>query len=359
MYSIIYLTSFDMDYQLQSSYTERPSLFELFAQDELTDLLQPAVKYVLSILATRYPRYLLRLVNKHEEFYALIMLIVESHYLRTQNASFTESFYGLKRRNRPAFEPTHSSPYLDKHHQAFDKLTKGQIYGSLVGVPYLRTKSKELYDIWGGNTSGELFRDSEHSQQESTYKRTFKKVYPYANLALESILLSYNLRYMFNSTPFYRPWLQWMNIDIRRATLADLMQASKSSNNKSLLRKIPSYLLSSLKTALPVTLFILKFLQWWYSSQSPRLQHEEAKKANDSRTPPPAKLTKHPESAVKDAHIRYGIDPLTGEPLENATLTPTGYVYSFKSLFDYVEKHNRCPVTLKPVKVTQLRKVLL
>lgn len=43
-----------MDYQLQSSYTERPSLFELFAQDELTDLLQPAVKYVLSVSLFTY-----------------------------------------------------------------------------------------------------------------------------------------------------------------------------------------------------------------------------------------------------------------------------------------------------------------
>jgi hypothetical protein len=35
------------------------------------------------VFAQRYPRYLLRLVNKHEEFYALLMLIVERHYLKT------------------------------------------------------------------------------------------------------------------------------------------------------------------------------------------------------------------------------------------------------------------------------------
>ena len=79
----------------------RPSLFELVAQEQLRDLLQPAVKYVLSVrptillhfinnglivgkvFAQRYPRYLLRIVNRHEEFYALIMLFVERHYLRT------------------------------------------------------------------------------------------------------------------------------------------------------------------------------------------------------------------------------------------------------------------------------------
>jgi hypothetical protein len=77
----------------------KPSLFELVAQEQLKDLLQPALKYVLAVscssvlfrlhhhippqvFAQRYPRYLLRIVNRHEEFYALIMFFVERHYLR-------------------------------------------------------------------------------------------------------------------------------------------------------------------------------------------------------------------------------------------------------------------------------------
>jgi len=82
----------------------KPSLFELVAQEQLRDLLQPALKYILSVCPSRdasahntsltvtvtcqvfaqqYPRYLLRIVNKHEEFYALLMLFVERHYLKT------------------------------------------------------------------------------------------------------------------------------------------------------------------------------------------------------------------------------------------------------------------------------------
>ena len=33
-------------------------------------------------------------------------------------------------------------------------------------MPYLRAKSKELYDIWGGNEPSELFRDQEQSVRE-------------------------------------------------------------------------------------------------------------------------------------------------------------------------------------------------
>lgn len=76
----------------------KPSLFELVAQEQLRDLLQPALKYVLAVssqnlpqnntthpcqvFAQRYPRYLIRIVNRHEEFYAFIMFFVERHYLR-------------------------------------------------------------------------------------------------------------------------------------------------------------------------------------------------------------------------------------------------------------------------------------
>lgn len=83
----------------------KPSLFELVAQEQLRDLLQPALKYVLAVstfsvitlfcysnaaqvFAQRYPRYLLRIVNRHEEFYALIMLFVERHYLRKHSMFF-------------------------------------------------------------------------------------------------------------------------------------------------------------------------------------------------------------------------------------------------------------------------------
>lgn len=60
-------------------------------------------------------------MNRHEEFYALLMLLVEQFYLRkystsvprleaqlfiqpSLDASFAENFYGLKRRRRPYIE---------------------------------------------------------------------------------------------------------------------------------------------------------------------------------------------------------------------------------------------------------------
>ena len=78
---------------------------------------------ILQVFAQRYPRYLIKIVNRHEEFYALLMVVVERYYLRKYStscqrpvsralvlmqrfpdASFAENFYGLKRRRRPYIE---------------------------------------------------------------------------------------------------------------------------------------------------------------------------------------------------------------------------------------------------------------
>ena len=81
-------------------------------------LLYPASRFdfTTQVFTQRYPRYLIRIVNRHEEFYALTMLFVERHYLRKHSessrlasehcltvldASFAENFYGLKRRRHP------------------------------------------------------------------------------------------------------------------------------------------------------------------------------------------------------------------------------------------------------------------
>ncbi|CAD6900235.1 unnamed protein product [Tilletia laevis] len=69
---------------------------------ELSSLLRPAIRYVLTVLARRNPRYLPRLVNRCDEIYGLLLLAVERHYLATGGSSFAENFYGLRRRRRPA-----------------------------------------------------------------------------------------------------------------------------------------------------------------------------------------------------------------------------------------------------------------
>ncbi|KAI0301875.1 hypothetical protein B0F90DRAFT_1667714 [Multifurca ochricompacta] len=327
----------------------KPSLFELLAQEQLRDLLQPALKYVLSVFAQRYPRYLLRIVNRHEEFYALIMLYVERHYLRKHNmrgvadASFAENFYGLKRRRRPFIETERARAAVGGV-PAEERLRDREVWRSLVvlvGLPYFRAKAQDYYEDLGGGA--DILDDGAQQMQVLTeqsfrgrLRRLYKRTYPWVNTTFEGWLLAYNVAYAFEKTPFYRPWLSWVGVDLRRLGVEDLRAAAavadktkpleKSGGLISVLRRLiltsPRLLLDSLKLLLPTAIFFIKFLEWWYSPSSP------ARVLSTSplgpAIPPPRLLEPHPKGIPVD-WTKYGYCPLCQSAISNATALPSGY----------------------------------
>jgi hypothetical protein len=64
---------------------KRPSLFELVAQEKMSDMLSPVVEYLLSQWAQRYPRYLIHVLNRHDEVYAVLMALIEFNYLKKKS----------------------------------------------------------------------------------------------------------------------------------------------------------------------------------------------------------------------------------------------------------------------------------
>lgn len=53
----------------------------------------------------------------------------------------------------------------------------------------------------------------------------FKKLWPMFTKAYELVLLAYNVGYLFDKTPYYRPWLHWLGIDIRRMDQEDYVRS--------------------------------------------------------------------------------------------------------------------------------------
>ncbi|KIK65606.1 hypothetical protein GYMLUDRAFT_159297 [Collybiopsis luxurians FD-317 M1] len=357
----------------------KPSLFELVAQEQLRDLLQPALKYVLAVFAQRYPRYLLRIVNRHEEFYAFIMLFVERHYLRKHGASFAENFYGLKRRRRPFIEPERAKAATGGIPDA-EKLGTREIQRSLlflVGLPYLRAKAQDYYEELGGGVSSDILEESTldprqlRALTDQSFKgwlrRTFKAAYPWLNTSFEVWLLVCNIAYLFDRTAFYRPWLSWIGVDLRRLGLDDFVPglAAKTSQtqSKTLLQRLrrlistsPHLLFDSLRLLLPTAIFFIKFLEWWYSPNSPARSLSVSPLG--PAVPPPNLLPPHPKGIGFDSQA-YGICPICRGEINNATALPSGYVFCYRCAYDHVEKHGECPVTLLPAKTYQLRKIMV
>ncbi|KAG8754770.1 ubiquitin-protein ligase peroxin 12 [Serendipita sp. 396] len=349
----------------------KPSIFELIAQEQLRDLLQPAVKYVLGVFAQRYPRYLIRIFNKHEEFYAAIMLLVERHYLRKHGASFSENFYGLVRRRRPVVETEKANIAVGRAAEP-PKLRERDIQQSLlllVGIPYLRAKAQDYFESLGGGMSSDLLGELESARATASpqtwkqrWQQLFKKYYPILNVLFELWLASYNIAYLFDKSPFYRPWLKWMGLDLRRApppqqnVIPPKEYASLWHRIRATLTSSPRLALDSLKVLVPLSIFFIKFLEWWYSPSSPARALSAAPKGPP--VPPPRLLSPHPKGIPVDP-TRYGICPICQQPIANATVLPTGYAFCYRCIHPEVEAHGRCPVTLHPVEHWQLRKIMV
>ena len=144
------------------------------------------------------------------------------------------------------------------------------------------------------------------------------------------------------------------------STTASSSVKQQAAGVKTFLRRLvfssPQLLLDSLKVILPTAIFFFKFLEWWYSPSSPARSLSTSPAA--PAIPPPRLLPPHPKGLPIDP-AKYGQCPICLGPINNATALPSGYVFCFRCAHDHVEKHGRCPITLLPAKIWQMRKILV
>lgn len=285
---------------------QKPSLFEVLSEQQLNSLLPPTLRYLLTVATHRHPRYLLRILNSFDELYALAMLVVERHYLRTRGGSFTENFYGLKREKALRGEvprASMSAPHLVRETL---KLTSTDVWKNLfvlVGVPYLKRKLDESYEV---NAPRALLGAAYTRMPDNPtlrdrfihyYRWFLRNIYPSVNAAYYFAMLAFNLAYLFDRSKYHSPLMWLIGTRIRRMTGADyqaidalnatVKAADRRPGSQSLFspRNIGSQVLSSLSLALPMSIFALKFLEWWYQSDFAKQLSRKA--AENVELPPP------------------------------------------------------------------------
>ena len=314
----------------------KPSLFELLSEQQLSALLPPSLRYLLAIATPRYPRYLLPILNSFDEVYALLMLAVERHFLRTYGGSFTENFYSMKRarvlRVKGGESPRAQMGAAESVREA-SKLSSGDVWKNLavlVGLPWVKRKLDESYDIHAAHTNllGPGYnREREGLQSGATikqrlmfwYKWFLRNIYPSVNAAYYFSMLMFNMAYLFDSTKYHSPFLWMIGTRIRRLGGADhaaieaLTAPRKTGparpgeggsifSPRNLARTVQPRLLSSLKILLPTSIFALKFLEWWHASDFARQLSRKA--AENIELPPPILPSLPPSTSTKRASTK-------------------------------------------------------
>ena len=225
-------------------------------------------------------------------------------------------------------------------------------------------------------------------------------MYPYANVGYELYLLAYNIGYLFEKTPYWRPWLSWMKVEVRRMSAEDYVslppdqpsippltdftsrtQRAAQNATQSLLSSplrrhsrtglnpsyptialrsaalLPRLSFEALKFLLPTSIFFFRFLEWWYSSEGGygRLRKKGAAGEGGKalRAPPRAKMVK-PRRELPEK----GMCAVHGGEMVNPTALPTGWLACYKCLHAWVEEHGDCPVSGVKVDLGGLRKIM-
>ncbi|KAI5805012.1 Pex12 amino terminal region-domain-containing protein [Geopyxis carbonaria] len=378
-----------MDAPAPASDANKPSLFELLSESQLRELLEPSLRYVLALATQRHPRYLIRILNRWDEAYALLMLLVERHYLSRWGGSFTENFYGLKRERATGIDVPRARQHAPDLVAGSAKLGRREVWRSLfviVGVPYLKRKLDDAYEIHAGgaaaNVLGANFAADEPSpdapfKEKALFrlKALLRAVYPSLNAAYYFSILAFNLAFLFDRSHYHTP-IDWLvGVRMRRLTAADhrAFEAAATPKRKragaapftaaSLLsptilsRIILPKLLDSLKVLLPTSIFFLKFLEWWHASDFAR--QLSAKTAASIELPPPVSIKPPPpppadrDEAVFDddeedeamAAVRRklvaipadsGLCAICTREITNPTAVQTGYVFCYPCVFRWV-----------------------
>ncbi|KIW03350.1 uncharacterized protein PV09_05558 [Verruconis gallopava] len=382
----------------------KPSLFELLSEQQLSSLLPPSLRYVLAVATHRHPRYLLRVLNSFDELYALLMLVVERYYLKTYGGSFTENFYGLKRervlRVKGGEIPRAQLGAASQVRETL-KLRNSDVWRNLavlVGLPYIKRKLDESYDIHAAHSSvlGPRFQQEQLPNNASLkqrfmyyYKWFLRKVYPSVNAAYYFALLSFNLAYLFDSSKYDSPFHWLIGTRIRRmgeadhraiaaATQSAKLPAARPGQSNSIFSRrtithvVGPKLLGSLRFLLPMSIFALKFLEWWHASDFARQLSRKAaenlelpppiiagllgpaakKTAADAEksapeptkpSPPISSTTLLPIFTVPAPSAETSAScPVCCNEIVNPTAAPSGYVYCYSCIHRWVEgTHDR------------------
>ncbi|KAK3870722.1 hypothetical protein Pcinc_024073 [Petrolisthes cinctipes] len=327
--------------------SDRPSIFDVVAQDGLMSTLQPAVNHIMRVLAERNPERYGFLLRFSDEIFVLFNTIIQHHYIKNYGASFAENFYDLK---RVELKNKNSNKPLTLSHQAYYKSMF-----TLVTFPYLRNRLDQLFQRIQE-------RHADNALSEESWKcriqRLFLKMWPVLHFSWEFLTFVYYVRYAVGKSRFHSPLLPLSGVQLATLDHSDYEVIDARTEMMLAFRNVRSgwelgrwaveCVGSSLMNSLEVGAFFLQFLDWFYSSGNTPTTF------NAQPIPPPPQsvgIQKVCGLNNTDCPICFKIRKY------DTVLSVSGYVFCYGCILPYVRREGKCPVTGYPASTTQLIRI--
>jgi len=345
-----------------------PTIFEIISSNELSQLLSPSLRYIIVHYAQKYPGYLLKFAMNFDELNLLLRGAIEYYYLNKWNSSFTENFYGLKRISGVNIDIHDTQGRISDIVQTKKRLSRVQIYGvllNLVGGAYLNEKLDVLYEKLYAKM---LLKSIKPTNMMNKLKLLYVKTYPYLLSTIKILNIICQILYLSGriKSPSIVDFL--LKIEYTRLSQFDYDLHEKKTNVSTTktpttthstrpptfgqhLNRMTSVYYKPLKplitklstTIFPLAIFLLKFLEWWNSSEFASKISKTQQNIIDKDIPPPGQ------------HIpitKTDVCPICQTTITNPAVIETGYVFDYPCIMKYLMegdslKGGRCPVTGK------------
>ncbi|QPG76244.1 hypothetical protein FOA43_003630 [Brettanomyces nanus] len=360
---------------------QTPTLFEIISANELERLLSPSVRYILAHYASRHPRYLIRILNHFDDLNLFVRAFIEYKYLSSWNSTFIEKFYGLKRVNkkRLGVSATPDTEDVSQKIESLKRLSKIQLLGSLCDVllvPYAKEKLDVLYEKY--LPLFVLHRLKPRESFKDFIKYSFVRIYPIAVMLLRIVDLAFKLLFIGGKMSSTTILQYFFNIEFSRLNQYDYELDEKRVSKFLAAPAIPSnrvrpesmlesiaklwtkILLPLKKTTLitsnsvlPISIFLLKFLEWWNTSE---FSKDFGKDSEEKRILPKPDIL--PSAVLQNKKVgrilktRDNLCRICHKEIHNPAIIETGYVFDYSCIYNYLregdkESGGRCPVTGK------------
>lgn len=379
----------------------RPSFFEMVAADRLVSSLAPSFHHLTEVFARRHSS-LAFLRRCSEEIFAGLTFALERHYLDEHDASFSENFYGLRRvrvlKSRADAAQYSTELFGAEAVQAaqaaaggggeaaaqttsifrpLDANDRQRALFFLVTLPYLKAKLDALYLRWRDGVDRDGFPvvhdPAAHSAAYNAMRAIVLKFYPLFHALYEGSQFVSGLRFLFERSVFYSPWLGAACQVARRMNMEEMMSPGASAVAEAaagvvevvhapglvgLLRRLASsggaWFSRYAKYLVLAAVCSFKFLEWWHSPANAYYNASSAAGRKLPIPPPPIAPKAAPGVVMpEDADCCA----LCGHERSNPAATPTGYVFCYTCIHQHISTHHACPVTRRPCTVEQLRKI--
>eukprot|EP00300_Choanocystis_sp_HF-7_P009002 c16215_g1_i3.p1 GENE.c16215_g1_i3~~c16215_g1_i3.p1 ORF type:complete len:137 (-),score=26.82 c16215_g1_i3:66-476(-) len=129
------------------------------------------------------------------------------------------------------------------------------------------------------------------------------------------------------------------------------VQSSVADETTTGWRGVANQLLESSRHMFLFSILGFKFMEWWYGNDQIAQSFVDAVVPVPPPTPPPPVAGSY--MIPKD----HALCAICLNRRSNPTIVPSGYVFCYRCVYDYVTQHQRCPITFIPVSLEQLRRV--